>query len=373
MSESLRIVAQHLDRCFSEDQLGSPHLSSHNYRVHPFSPNYFRMIQSVDSESRMAFVDGGNAEIAGAPNFSIQLNRVYYNIFQGQRRVQPSRLSQRVQFISLTFANFRDGEVFFDTKIVPMNDEAEGLLPEDGDLSFSSMDRRLCLGGARADISRVASIARRFAERRLATRVVEMELHSGDAVTMDGTLRTAFGNEAKYGAKAYETAKASDVIFSGLSKSSKLLTTTGLSLLAAVDRLAHESGYIGRWRYYPVVDSLSPEHEAAIFIVRLHEQAQYVFRYEIQAEQAKKLGDERLDTVLSQLSQNSCDPSFAGYPYGLIDAHIHARVPLEEVEPCRALLLSGGVAVGSWQKLNRQIRSGNAHSVIDALTGVSNR
>jgi hypothetical protein len=373
MSESLRIVAQYLDRCFSEDQLGCPHLSSHNYRVHPFRSDYFRMIQSADSDSRMAFVDGGNAEIAGAPNFSIQLNRVYFNIFQGQKRIQPSRLSQRVQFISLTFASFRDGEVFFDTRIIPMNDAEKGLLPEDDDLSFSSMDRRLCLGGARADIGRVASIARRYAEWRLATRVAEKELHSGDVVVMDGTLRTAFGSEAKYGAKAYETAKAGDVIFSGLSKSSKLLTTTGLSLLAAVDRLAHESGYLGRWRYYPVADSLSPEHEAAIFIVRLHEQARYVFRYEVQAEQAKRLGDERLDTVMSQLSRNSCDPSFAGYPYGLIDAHINARVPLEEVEPCRALLLSEVSRLGSWQKMGRQIRSGNAHGVIDTLTGVSNR
>ena len=369
MSEPLRRVAQSLDNFISESNLGEPHLSSNNYKAHSFNKSFFRTIPNIDSDSSLAFVDGGNCEIIGAPNFSVQLNRVYFNLFLGCNRAYPQTSQQRAQFISITFASFRNGEVFYDTNIVPLGDTAEELLPADSDLSFDSMDQRLTLGGARADIGRVATIARRFAEWRFASQVVEDELEKGDIIVADGTLRTAFKNEAKYASRAYSAAKSKGVIFSGLSKTSSLFTTTGLSLLAALDKLAYESGFKSTWRYYPIADSLSPEHEAAIFVVRLNEQAQYVFRYEIQADQARDMGEEKLDKILSQLVSNSCDLSFPGYPYGLIDAHANALVAREEAEPYRVMLLSEISRLGSWQKFARQIRSGNAHSILDSLGG----
>ncbi len=369
MSEPLRRVAQSLDNCISENSLGQPHLSSHNYKTHPFNKSFFKTIPNTKSNSRLAFVDGGNCEIVGAPNFSVQLNRVYFNLFLGRNRILPRRFQQRTQFISITFAAFRNGEVFYDTNIVPLGETARELLPMDSDLSFDSMDQRLTLGGARADIGRVATIARRFTEWHFAARVVENEMKNGDIIVADGTLRTAFRNEAKYAAEAYSAAKSKGVVFSGLSKSSRLFTTTGLSLLAALDKLAYECGYRSTWRYYPIADSLSPEHEAAIFVVRLNEQAQYVFRYEIQADQAREMGEKKLDEILSQLTCNSCDLSFPGYPYGSIDAHTNALVARDEVEPYRIMLLSEVSKLGSWKKFSRQIRSGNAHSILDALGG----
>jgi len=369
MSEPLRRVAQSLDSFISESNLGEPHLSSHNYKKHLFSRTFFRAIPNIDSDRKLAFVDGGNCEIVGAPNFSVQLNRVYFNIFLGCNRVFSQRSQQRAQFISITFASFREGEIFYDTSIVPLGDTAKELLPADSDLSFDSMDQRLTLGGTRADIGRVATIARRFAEWLFAAQVVENEMEKGDIIVADGTLRTAFKNEAKYASRAYSVAKSKDVIFSGLSKTSSLFTTTGLSLLAAIDELAYESGFKSTWRYYPIADSLSPEHEAAIFVVRLNEQAQYVFRYEIQADQARDMGEEKLDKILSQLVRNSCDLSFPGYPYGLIDAHTNALVTRDEAEPYRIMLLSEISKLGSWQKVARQIRSGNAHSILDSLGG----
>jgi hypothetical protein len=81
------------------------------------------------------------------------------------------------------------------------------------------------------------------------------------------------------------------------------------------------------------------------------------------------MGEEKLDKILSQLVRNSCDLSFPGYPYGLIDAHVNALVTREEVEPYRIMLLSEISRLGSWQKFARQIRSGNAHSILDSLGG----
>jgi hypothetical protein len=369
MFEPLGKMARDLDSRFSEGDLGQPFMSSHNYRTYPFNRGFFRPIPNLESNRRVAFIDGGNCEIVGAPNFSVQFNRTYFNIFHGRRRLLPVKLQQHIQFVSATFATFRGGQVFFDTAISPVGDTAVELLPEPQDLSFNSMDRRLTFGGARADIARVASIARRYAEWRLAKLVVEEELQGNDVLVMDGTLRTAFKNESKYSAESHRAARSKGVVFSGLSKSSRLFTTTGMSLLAALDKLANENGYRSRWRYFPIADSLSPEHEAAIFVARLNEQARHIFRYEIQADQAKELRVEELDEVFSELANNSFDLSFPGYPYGLIDADANARVSRDEVEPYRIMFLSEVSKLGSWLKFARQIRSKDAHSILDALRG----
>lgn len=370
MSEALKKVAKCLDNCVSEDDIGQPFMSSHSYKTHLFNTKYFRSIQNVESGRQFAFVDGGNFEIIGAPNFSVQYNRIYFNIFQGTTRILPHKLQQRIEFVSATYtAPIRNNEMFYDTTVVPLGVIDEKYLPDAHDLSFDSMDPLLTFGGARADISRVASIARRFAEWRFAERVLDNELRTGDVVVMDGTLRTAFSNESMYASSAYSSAKSKDVIFSGLSKSSRLFTTTGLSLLATIDKIARENDYKSTWWYHPIADSLSPEHQAAIFVVRLNEQAQYVFRYEIQADQAKELSQESLNEIFSQLSRNSCDLSFPGYPYGLIDADANARVTRNDAEPYRVMLLSEVSKLGSWSKFARQIRSVDAHGILDMLRG----
>jgi len=369
ISEVVKKVVKDLDGMMGESELGEPFLSSHNYRTHPFNVEHFKPISFVKSDRKIAFVDGGNRELLAAPNFSVQLNRVYFNIFEGRRRIQNSSMPQAVEFFSVTFAVFKNNQIFFDTSIFPVDDKFSGLMPSESDLSFSSADRRLMVGSSRADISRVASIARRFAEWRFSRHVVENELERGDVLVMDGALRTAFVNESKYAGEAYKIAKKRGVIYSGLSKTSRLFTTTGLSLLGAVRKLAENSEVGPLWYYYPIADSLSPEHEAAFFIVKLHEQAQRVFRYEIYGEQAKDLTPGEINEVLCQFHVNSCDASFPGYPYGLIDADANARVRYDEVETYRVMLLSEVSKLGSWSKFSRHMQSEDAHSILNMLMG----
>ena len=221
-----------------EDGLGDPFLSSHNYRVQPFSVENFKPIQPVQSGRKIAFVDGGNLPLVEAPNFTVQLNRVYYCVFAGRVRVPPMSLPQRAEFFSVTVAKVRKEQIFYDTSVFPVSDEFGGLIPQSSDLSFSSTDRRLTAGGARADIRRVATIARRFAEWEFATHVVEEELERGDVLVMDGTLRTAFPNESRYSRGAYSAAESKGVVYTGLSKTSTMFTTTGLSLLGAIRKMA---------------------------------------------------------------------------------------------------------------------------------------
>jgi hypothetical protein len=369
MIEVVRKLVEDLNGAVDEEDLGKPCLSSHNYETHPFDKSFFKPVHIVESKRKLAFIDGGNAELVGAPNFSIQLNRVYFNIFRGRKRINDTCIPQRVEFLSATVAAFRDDQIFFDTSIFPVLDIFKERLPDPADLSFDSTDRRITIGNSRADISRVASIARRFAEWEYAKHVVENELDQGDIIVMDGTLRTAFKNELDYARAAYEVAKSKGVIYSGLSKTSSLFTTTGLSLLGAVRKMATEVGVGPIWYYYPIARSLIPEHVAEIFIIKLHEESKRTFRYEINAEQVEALDDEEINEIFSQLCVNSCDTSFPGYPYGLIDADTNARVRQEEVQMYKMMLLSEVSKLGSWPKFSRHIESEDAHDILNMLRG----
>jgi hypothetical protein len=309
--------------------------------------------------------------LIGAPNFSIQLNRVYFNIFEKRKIIQPVTLSNRIEFFSVTFAKFKDEQIFYETLLFTAEREPADRLPSPSDLSFNSADRRLMVGNARADVTRVASIARRFAEWKYAERVVEEELDKNDVLVMDRTLRTAFLNESKYANDAFSTAEDRGVVYTGLSKTSRLFTTTGLSLLGAVRKLAMDSKTSPMWYYYPVADSLSPEHQGAIFLVKLSDQSQRVFRFEIQADQAKGLQQTELNEIFSELALNSNDLSFPGYPYGLVDADDNARVRFEELETYRVILLSEISKLGSAPKFVRHMESTDAHTTLNSLREVS--
>jgi hypothetical protein len=369
IGEVVKKVIKNLDGMIRDSELGKPFLSSHNYRTHPFSVESFKPICLVKSDRKLAFVDGGNSELLSAPNFSIQLNRVYFNIFEGRSRIQSSNIPQAIEFFSATFAVFKNNQIFFDTSIFPVSDKFDKFVPDESDLSFSSMDRRLMVGSSRADISRVASIARRFAEWKFSRYVIENELEKGDVLVMDGTLRTAFVNESDYAKEAYRASKKKSIVYSGLSKTSKLFTTTGLSLLGAIRKLSEDSRVGPLWYYYPIAESLSPEHEAAIYIAKLHKQSKRAFRYEIYAKQVEELNDDDINEIFSQLSTNSCDASFPGYPYGLIEADSSARVRYEEIQMYKMMLLSEVSKLGSWPKFSRHIESKDAHDILNMLRG----
>jgi hypothetical protein len=198
--------------------------------------------------------------------------------------------------------------MFYDTSLFPTDVKHQSLLPEEEDLSFNSFDRTIAIGNQRADIGRVSSIARRFAEWQMAEQIVRNELDSGDIIVLDKTLQTSFTNESKYLVKLYATAKEKGVIVSGLPKTSTLFTDTGLSLIGAVDKLAHDSDIKYEW-YYPIAESTSTDHNATIFAIKLCAAYDRIFRYEIQRGQFNNLSELQINQIMTQLVMNSCDVS----------------------------------------------------------------
>ena len=186
-------------------------------------------------------------------------------------------------------------------------------------------------------------------------------------MVLDGTLQTSYTNEFKYAKRVYDAAKSKEVIVTGLSKSSRLFTTTGLSLLGAVSQFAADNEIPYDSWYFPVAEATSTDHNAFIFVVKLAGMAEHIFRYEIYREQYKNMNQDTVNEILSQLAENSSDISFPGYPYGLIDADRFARVTDDDVESYQALLLSEISKRGGWTKFARHILATNAHNILNKL------
>lgn len=365
--EAVRELIEKLDRDIKERNLGKPFFRDPSYRIFPFSKENFKPIKPVDSDRTFVFVDGGNQEALGAPNFSVQINRVYFNAFRGQKRILDNSLPDRIEFFSAVHSCFRNNEIFYDTSIVPLSPEFKDLLPDEADLSFNSFDHTLMVGIQRADITRVASIARKFAEWEYAYHLIQEEMEKRDVLVIDGTLQTGYTNEFKYAKRMYDAAKSKDVIVTGLSKTSRLFTTTGLSLLGAISKFAADSKIPYDSWYSPVAEATSIDHNAFIFVVKLGEMANHVFRYEIYGEQYKNMDQQTINEILGQLAENARDVSFPGYPYGLVNADRFARVTGEDVEGYRMLLLSEISRRGRWPKFARHIRAGDAHGILNML------
>ena len=79
-------LIKRLDTHLNDERIGNPFFPERGVRPFPLTTDGFKVIQRVDSDKKTAFIDGGNQEVLGAPNFSVQLNRVYFGIWSGNKR-----------------------------------------------------------------------------------------------------------------------------------------------------------------------------------------------------------------------------------------------------------------------------------------------
>ena len=363
-----REMVESLNRQIEDHDLGKPFFDSKNYISYPFSPENFKAIGKNAASRTLAFVDGGNQEVLGAPNFSVHINRIYFNLFEGRRRVTPRSLPRKLEFLSATYSKFDAGEIYYHTMIFPLSKEFSALLPAEADLRFSSIDSSIAEGRMRADISRVASISRRFAEWSFSVKVMEEELKEGDVLIRDGTLQAPITNEPLYAEKAYRVAERKGVLYTGLAKRSSLYTTSGLSLLGAVRKLAenHRVQY-GSWFYFPISECRGADHKAAIFLLKLSPDSKRVFRHEIYKKQAEEYGERRLTEVFGDLASNACDISFPGYPYGLVEADLQSRISSRELPRYRMTILSEISRQKKWEKFSSHMEASDAHNVLNMM------
>ncbi|MGZ4880997.1 MAG: hypothetical protein ACXV7G_08025 [Halobacteriota archaeon] len=152
-NELIKRLGTHLD----DDNMGNPFFPERGIRPFALTTGGFKVIQHLDSDRKTAFVDGGNQEVFGALNFSVQLNRVYFGLWRGNKRIPERSIPKRTEFFAATYSDFDSGEIQYSTELFPLSSEGV-VLPRERDLSFSSMDRSITIGNQRADIYRVGSI-----------------------------------------------------------------------------------------------------------------------------------------------------------------------------------------------------------------------
>lgn len=320
--------------------------------------DYFKPLRDVEPHL-MAFVDGGNNTILEAPRFSLQVNRVYFNLFKGKERQRPSsRIPEKIEFFSyLSVHDSENGEVG-KVKIFPLSEEHRKYLPMEEDLTVT-------LPGP-PDFyqrSRMFSVARRFAEWSFSTRIIEEELDDGDILVKDGSLDTSFEGERIYLHRILKAADKIGVNLAGLSKTCTLPTPTGNSLIASIRKLAKDKNY-ERW-YHLLKPKEVKGHLIKIMIVKLHELSDYIFRLDL-------FGKDDEAEIISAIGENTVDPTFPGYPYGLIDADLNARVRMDEVKMYKASILSG-LPEDVLEELKYHIRAVDAHEKLNRIAMIKDK
>lgn len=369
--DSLKSLVDELVTKVESQGNGTKMLESKYFESLQLDPANFKEIKEITKPKKIAYVDGGNRELLRATNYVVELNRLYFSIFQGKERITPLKLNPRIEFFSYVVSKIKKSgtkaEVFYDTNLFPYKLENKKLLPKSSDLSFSSTDRTMTIGNQRAIINSVSAIARRFSEKSFAYEIVENELAEGDILILDGSLQTSYTNEHIYSKKLFDAGLKKGVIICGLTKTSTLFTDAGTSLLGSVRNIS-ENVKFGKW-YIPVAVPKFEDVKGMIFVVKLHPQSEHVFRFEIFVDQYDELEEQQIDDVFSSLAANSNDLAMLGYPYGLIDADTHARVRLSDMEFHHNVLLSEISRHPEWEKIMDHSKTQAAHDDLNLAVG----
>ncbi len=312
--------------------------SDKSYKPIRLDKNNFHKINKTEKNKKIAFIDGGNAELLNLANLSLQLVRVYYNIFNKNKKID----SKRFDFYVLVEAVDKNGEINYSVDIAP-----DTFLDK---LLFDSFDETIREGNHRINISKVGEVVRRFLELHFAS-VITDNLGNGDIIVLDGSLKASITNENKFFSALFEKALKKGIIITALSKTCTYLTNNGNSAISAINSISPS----GCWYYHPVAEISSEEHQADMFFVKLNEKSKYTFRFEV-----FKKNKYEIDSILDLLVNNSKDPVFLGYPYGLIDADKFARVSNNEKGYLKTMLMV---------KLKREDleKQSDAHKILDSI------
>jgi len=338
-------VVEKILKSLDESLIGAsyPKFSGDGYRAHRIDSKNFHEINKENSAKKIAFVDGGNAEIIGSANFSLNLIRVSYVVYQNNKKIS----SKKLEALAFIHSVNQDNEIYYRASFFKTSKSLDI-----EDMSFSSLDYTLMLGANRAEISSVAQAIRKFAELRLAKVISDGRL--ADIVVLDGNLQSTLTNENNYLNELYESCSASNVILSAISKTSSLFTDNG-NLLSAV---LGNASVLSSWIYHPVADISNMNHKAEMFFVKLHPKSKYIFRFEIFNAQKEKA-----EETISAMAGNCIDPIFIGYPYGMVEADRLARVSNWEKESLKMVFLVKLKGKGIEKFLN----AGNAHQILDRI------
>lgn len=368
--DPIKLLIEDLVTRIERQGTGKTIFSSNDSERFDLIPENFHEILIEKGNRKMAFVDGGSGILLKAPNYAIQINRIYFSIFEGNKRVIPKKVRTRLEFFSHVFSTIKQTatkkEIFFNVNVWAVNEMDKEILPNPKDLSFDSTDKRIAEGNQRPDLSRVASIARRFAEWEMATEIAKNELSKGDVLVIDGSLQEAFQKETKYTGELHDLCESKGIILCGLSKTSRLYTDSGASLLGSIKQISNQITF-DRW--FIKIGTQKKDDRGLILVVKLHPKSEFVFRFEMLKSQLEKISTDELNSILSALASNSSDLSMIGYPYGLIDVDTYSRVKFNELSFYRDMILSYLSKEPNWRHVLGHMMALKGHDDLNLAVG----
>ena len=312
-------------------------LSYDSYEPLEITQDNFIKIEDIDVNGKICFIDGGNAEILKASNFSLQFIRIYSTVYLENKRIE----NKKYEFYLLVRSYDKEGKIFFKTQIL-----GDKIIEE---VEINSLDKSIMQGNSRADVSFVGNVARRFAELNVGKELIS-RVDNCDSIIFDGSLDTKYNNEKELFDDIYNLAKEKKVNVCGLSKTCELFTDKGGSVISLLNELQPET----KWYYYPLAKF---DKMYDICFVKLNENSQYIFRLDFNG---------NVDNVLSLLSHNSNDPVFMGYPYGLIEADRFARISNKEVEILKTKFM---IKAGKdWKFISDMMKTKDSHGILDNIS-----
>ncbi len=272
------------------------------------SPENFHSLKPVEGK-RIGFVDGGNNTIYLSPGQAIYMLRLYYSIFSNGQKEEYGRYT----YIVDTHTNLNENA--FELTIYDVDNS--GIFPDRMRIGMDEIDER-------DKIKAVGAYLRRMGEWLLSAKII----HKCDILVRDGSLQTGAKREYEYANRLFESAGGRIVV--GFSKTCSLLTSRGYSLIASIHHLAEKNRINAPWYYHPIAKGISTI-KGDMFAVKLHPFSDYAFRVEVYPEKEVTL-------ALGSLIPLSNDPIMTGYPYGLLDADINARISDEEAKTYRQVI-----------------------------------
>ncbi len=293
-----------------------------DFKAVELSKNGFKPINNTNSSKSIAFVDGGNSEILGSADFSLQLIRIFGIVFKENKKIK----SEMSEFFVLVES--LDGDIL---KTSIFQRRGSKLIE---DIEFSRLDESIGEKKEKASCQNVGSLIRRLAELRFA------DLIDADYIILDGSL------EAKHEYEEKSLNRLFNKNISGISKTCGLITDNGISAIKALTNMMPKN----EWSY------LIGKGRFDVYIAKLNKASRYCFRADIKTDN----GDE----FFGLLKQNANDAIFPGYPYGLILADKFARISNQERNYFKSLI----TAKLDEKSLRESINTLNAHEVLDSIS-----
>ena len=360
----LKFLVEELQEHLTQKENTDVIFSDGKSKTFPIIPENFTEIKDTEKPRRIAFVDGGDGILEESPNYMIVINRVYFSIFAGKNRIRPSKIKSRIEFFSFVVSEISKTEntksISYNTKLYSYNKDDSEYLPDENDLKSKTESTTILQG------SRLVSLARRFAEWKLAYKIVENELTKGDMIIMDGSLQTNFKNEMRYAKMLYDLAIQKGVIVCGLAKTSRLVTESGVPLLARITEISEQVNF-AKW-YIQVAEEVSADDKGFMLVAKFHPKSRHIFRFEILREQFNEMSQDEKNEILASICANSGDISMLGYPYGAIDADRFAQVRINELDMYRGMIKAEKTKDAKWKSLSKYTLTNEVHDDLNWVT-----